>query len=305
MLLYRAFVIGATLLRLVPLRISYGIARVVGIGTYYAWRGGRRRCIQNMRHVTGGDERAARRIARASFANYLVYLVDFFRLTGASPDELRARVRSDDWDRIREERAGRGIVAMTMHYGNWDLGAAVLALHGVPVAAIADRFRNPRVNAFVIGSRQHLGMKIIPADRMGPGLLRALRNNDVVAVLVDIPALRTGIPITFFGDTIMVPDGPARIALRTGAAVVAGMVPRHTPWDDDVRAEATVIAFQPTGDEDADAWALTQAVFAHLEQYVRRDPAQWYIFRNLWPSDVRPARQSTHQSTRQSVGERG
>ncbi|MFA7248952.1 MAG: hypothetical protein WC273_04905 [Dehalococcoidia bacterium] len=287
MLVYWAFLAGAYLARMVPLRVSYGLARLVGGATYYAWGGGRRRCIQNMRHVTGGDERAARRYARASLANYLVYLVDFFRVIGTNADEIRARVRGDDWERIRDERTGRGIVAMTMHYGNWDLGGAILALHGLSVAAIADRFDNPRVNRYVLGSRQHLGMKIIPADRMGPGLIRALRNNDAVAVLVDIPAPESGIRVTFFGDTIAVPDGPARLALRTGAGIVAGVVVRHARWDDGVRLEAAAITFDRTGDEGVDAQALTQAVFAHFEQFIRRDPSQWYIFRNLWPADAR------------------
>ena len=295
MLLYWAFLVGVALTRVVPLRVSYGIARLAGYATYYAWGRGRRRCIQNMRHVTSGDDRGARRYARASFANYVVYLVDFVRLLSTSPEQVGARIRSDDWDRVRDRRAGHGIVAMTMHYGNWDLGAVVIASHDVPVAAIADRFRNRRINDFVIRSRQHLGMTIIPADHVGPGLLRALRNNDAVAILVDIPALESGIPVTFFGDTIAVPDGPARIALRSGAAVLAGMVPRHARWNDDVRVEAAAIAFTPTGDEAADARALTQLVFAHFERVISRDPTQWYIFRNLWPSDIPRAARITRR----------
>ena len=291
MLLYWTFVIGTTLARVVPLRLSYALARAVGVATYYAWPGGRRRSVQNMRHVTGGDPTEARRIARASFANYIVYLVDFFRLIGSTREELRDRVASDDWERVGQQRDGRGIVAMTLHYGNWDLGAVLIAQHGRGVAAIADRFASPRVDEFVLGSRRHLGMTIIPADHVGPGLLRALRRDEVVAVLIDIPAPGSGVPVTFFGDTIVVSDGAARLALRTGATVVAGLVTRDEPWDERVRVEATPIAIGTTGEEAADARALMQAVFTHLEDRVRRDPAQWYIFRNLWPSDV-------HETTR-------
>ncbi|MGE3857591.1 MAG: lysophospholipid acyltransferase family protein [Dehalococcoidia bacterium] len=285
MLLYSAFIIGTTLARVVPLRLSYALARGIGLATYYAWRGGRRRCIQNHRHVTGGDEAAARRHARASFANYLVYLVDFFRLLGTAPDALRERVRSEDWARVAAERRGRGIVAMTLHYGNWDIAAALFAQHGMGVTAVADRFPNARVNDFVVGSRRHLGLTVVPADRPGPALLRALHRDDVVALLIDIPTAE-GVPVTFFGDTIRVSDGPARLALRSGANVVAGVTVREEPWSDRVRAEAQTVAFTPTGDAEADARALMQAVFTHLEALVRRDPAQWYIFRNLWPSDA-------------------
>jgi lauroyl/myristoyl acyltransferase len=283
-LLYSAFIIGTTLARVVPLRLGYAVARAVGVAVYYAWPGGRRRCIQNLRHVTG-DEATARRHARASFANYLVYLVDFFRLLGTDAEALRRRVRTEEWAQVAAERQGRGIVAMTLHYGNWDVAAALIAQHDMGVTAVADRFPNTRVNDFVVGSRQHLGMTVIPADRAGPGLIRALRRNDVVALLIDIPAAE-GVPVTFFGDTIRVSDGPARLALRTGANVVAGLMAREHPWGEGVRATAQTIAFAPTGDEVADARALMQAVFTHLEALVRRDPAQWYIFRNLWPADA-------------------
>jgi lauroyl/myristoyl acyltransferase len=249
------------------------------------WSGGRRRCIQNMRHVTGGDERAARRYARESFGNYLVTLVDFFRLLSTLREETLARVRSADWERVAEARHGRGVIVVTMHFGLWDVGAAILALHGIPVAAIADRFPNKAINDYVVSSREHLGMWIIAADRMGPGLIRALRNDDAIAILADIPA-PSGVRVTFFGDTIAVPDTPARLALRTGASVVAATVPRVSRWGDAVRAEAASIEVVRTGDDDADAQTLMQALFAHFEGVVRRDPAQWYIFRNLWLSDA-------------------
>ena len=108
----------------------------------------------------------------------------------------------------------------------------------------------------------------------------------MVAILADIPAPTTGVRVTFFGDTISVPDGPARIALRTGASVVAAMVTRVSRWSDEVAATAEEIDVLRTGDADEDARVLMQSIFTRLEVAVRRDPAQWYIFRHLWLSDM-------------------
>lgn len=288
MALYIAVRAATLLARFVPLRVSYAIARLAGTLAYYAWPGGRRRCIQNMAHITGGDLRAARRHARRSFANYVVYLVDFFRFLSLTSEGVEARVvfdRERTWAALREQRQGNGIVFLTMHFGNWDLGAAVLALNEFPISAIADSFSNERVNRLVIGSREHLGMKIIQADRLGPGILRALRGNDVVAMLIDVPQPEGGVEVEFFGATIAVSDGPARIALRAGSNVVAATLPRLSPWSDRVGVDLAPVAFAPSGDAERDARDLTQAVFRHLEDLVRRDPAQWYIFRHLWVAD--------------------
>lgn len=289
-LLYWGFQLAAFLARVVPLRVSYGCARGAGTLAYYVWGGGRRRCTQNMRHVTGGDERAARRYARASFANYVVYLVDFFRFMRTDSEEIRARVRFDRWAEIEAGRTGNGIIFVTMHFGNWDVGAARLAIQDFPVSAIADTFPNHRVNRLVLDSRRHLGMNVIPAERMGPGILRALRNNDVVAVLIDVPT-PGGVEVEFFGDTIAVSDGPARIALRAGSTVYAATMPRLSPWSELIGADLAPVPFEQTGDRETDVRRLTQAVFTQLEEFVLRDPSQWYIFRNLWLSDLpqRPA----------------
>ncbi|TAJ17972.1 MAG: hypothetical protein EPO65_10020 [Dehalococcoidia bacterium] len=286
MLMYLAFKFGALLTRAIPLRVSYAFARGLGLLAFLVWTGGRRRCVANMLRVTGGDTKVARRLARRSFGNYVVYLVDFVRFLRTDAAEVNRRVKWDGWAGLQAERRGNGIVFVTMHFGNWDLGAAILAQKGFPISVIADTFENGPVNRLVLGSREHLGMKVIPAERMGPGILRALRGNDVVAVLIDIPQHSDGVEVEFFGERIAVPDGPARIALRAGSSVMAATLPRVDPWSDTVTVEVAPVSFTPTGDQDADVRGLTQAVFRQLEQFVRHDPAQWYIFRSLWVADL-------------------
>lgn len=286
-MVYWLFRLAALLARWVPVRVSYALARGSGVLAYCAWRGGRARAIANMRHIVSGDERAARRLARRSFANYAVYLVDFLRFTSLDAEQLRARVIFDGWPELQTHRTGNGVVFITMHFGNWDLGAAGLALNGFPIVVIADTFGDPRLNERVLGARRHLGMEIVPAERMGPAVLRALRRNNVVAALIDIPMEAGGSAVTvdFFGAPVSIPDGPARIALRSGAAVVAATVARVHPWGEAATPRAEHIPFTPTGDADHDVRTLTQATMRSLERMVRDHPDQWYIFRNLWPAD--------------------
>jgi KDO2-lipid IV(A) lauroyltransferase len=268
--------------RRLPLRLSYDLAAAAGTCVFVAWPGGRRRCIDNMRHVLGGDARAARRAARRSFANYARYLVDFLRFTAVTPAEVRARVHFAGWPALEAARNGRGIVFVTLHFGNWDLGAAALADHGFPISVVADTFGDERLNDRVLRARSHLGMQIIPAQRMGPSILRALHRNDVVALLIDVPQPGSGVEVEFFGAPIAVADGPARIALRAGASVVAATLPRVDPRSDRVVPDVARVDFVPTGDQERDVRALTQAMFSALEPMVRRHPDQWYIFRRLW-----------------------
>src|SRR5689334_928216 len=134
--MYRAFRLAAGLTRAAPLALSYAVGGACGVAAFYAWPGGRRRCIANMRHVAG-DEARARRLARASFANYGRYLVDFLRSTSVTAEDVRARVAFDRWDEVDALRAGNGVVVVTLHFGNWDIGAAAIAERGIPISVVA------------------------------------------------------------------------------------------------------------------------------------------------------------------------
>jgi KDO2-lipid IV(A) lauroyltransferase len=281
---YWAFRLSSALTRAIPVRVSYAVAAFLGVLTFYVWVGGRRRCVRNMAHVSGGDVRQARRLARTSFANYAIYLVDFLRFTRVTAEEVRRRVVFDEWARLEAQRSGNGIVFVTLHFGNWDLGAAAVAEHGIPISVIADTFGDPRLNDLVLGARRHLGMEILAAERMGPSILRALRRNDVVAMLIDVPPDGQGVEVEFFGSPVAVADGPARIALRTGASVVAVMLPR-IGRSERVLGQIEPVEFTPSGAQERDVRELTQALMHALEGMVREQPDQWYIFRNLWVAD--------------------
>jgi KDO2-lipid IV(A) lauroyltransferase len=285
MALYWALRLTIWVLGRVPLRVSYAIARVAGIATFYLWPGGRRRCIRNMLHVTGGDPARARTLARRSFGYYVGYLVDLLRFGTMSPGDVLKRVDFDDWSRIDEERAGHGIIMVTMHFGNWDFAGAAIAEHGVAISVVADTFAHSGTNDLIIGARERLGMHIIPADRMATGILRALRRDDVVALLIDIPQGQSGVQVEFFEGTVSVPDGPARLALRTGAVLMTGGIARLGPTSQRFDGMVKRVPFTASGDQEQDVRDLTQATMRQLEEMVRRYPDQWYIFRSLWLDD--------------------
>ena len=76
--------------------------------------------------------------------------------------------------------------------------------------------------------------------------------------------------------------GPARIALRTDAAVV----PTFTIWDAELGKYR--LRFDPavelvrTGDLEADIKANTQKFTSIIEDYVRKYPEQWLWVHRRW-----------------------
>ena len=122
------------------------------------------------------DEATISLAARSSFRNFGKYVIDFIHFLDSTPEEVRRRIVFDDeLDRINAVMAEKkGVIFITLHYGNWDMGAAGLSAYGFPVNVIAETFPHPAMNALVQGSRRHLGMKVTPMEKVGPSVIRAL-----------------------------------------------------------------------------------------------------------------------------------
>jgi KDO2-lipid IV(A) lauroyltransferase len=124
-------------------------------------------------------------------------------------------------------------------------------------------------------------------ERVGPGAIRALRRGEILALLIDTPALGNGVTVDFFGAPCEVPTGPARIALHTGARVIPAALVRIKGHDHLIQPVLDFeLRYDKTDDEKADVRNLTQKIMRSLEQMVRQYPDQWFIFRPMWPAPL-------------------
>src|SRR5205085_2904348 len=113
--------------------------------------------------------------------------------------------------------------------------------------------------------------------------LTAMRAGDTVGILMDSNMTPPqGVFVPFFNHDACTASGLARVALRTGAAVVPGF----TIWDDAVQRYR--IRFEPaleltrTGDNEADVVTNTAAFNCVIERFVRDYPHQWLWVHRRW-----------------------
>lgn len=285
MLVYWLFRLTILVMRPFPLKMGYAIASFMASLFYYPFRRQRRALNENLARVLGSDDKGyVDSVARRAFRNFGKYVVDFIHFPVMTREEIQRRLAFDEWEDLnRVTGFERGVLIVTIHFGNWDHGAAALAAYGYPVNAIADTFRYPKMNQLVQGSRENLGMKVIPRERVGLGVFRALRQGEMLAMLIDVPAPDSSIQVPFFGAPAEVSSAPARIALRTGAWVVPAVVLRGPGDPTIIRPIIDVsLRYDATGPEEEDVHRLTALIMASLERQIRRYPDQWFIFRRMW-----------------------
>ena len=228
-----------------------------------------------------GDE--IRRIARASYAHLGRTAIETALLPSLRPADVIDLVANvTGWDTVEAGmRAGRGIILVTGHLGNWELGGAYIAARGVPVDAIVRHMANPRFDRYLNMTRARLGVRVMYDDQAVRQTPRALREGRLVAFLADQGVLglaSTFVP--FFGRLAKTPRGPAVFALRLDAPIVFGAALRQPDGRYHLAFESVEVT--STGDRERDTDAIVARYTLALERWVRVAPEQYLWQHRRW-----------------------
>ena len=225
-----------------------------------------------------------RRVARTSSVHLGREAVATVRFSRMGANEVVARTAMPDFAMFDEAlRAGAGVILLTGHLGNWEVGGAAFAARGVPLDAVAKGMANDSVHAGVSEVRRRLGFGLIDMNGAHRAGMRSLGKGRVVAMLADQNAHKAGIFISFFGKLASTVEGPALLALRTGAPIFLAIAYR-SPQDGPMRYRVSVerVDFEPIGELDADVRALTEAHCQALERAIRQAPEQYFWQHRRW-----------------------
>jgi KDO2-lipid IV(A) lauroyltransferase len=224
-----------------------------------------------------------RRTARASYVHLGREAVAMFRMAGLDAEAVVARTTVAGLEGFRSAlEEGRGVVLVTGHLGNWEIGGAALTARGIPVDAVAKGMANRRFDDDLVATRERLGMRVVGMQEAPRRILRALRDGRVAALVADQNFHRGGIFVPFFGRLAATAKGPALFALRSGAPLFLGVALREPGWPQRYRIELRRIDVTPTGELDRDVHALTEAHTDALEREVRAHPEQYFWQHKRW-----------------------
>src|SRR5205085_8246180 len=220
--------------------------------------------------------RERRRIIRSLFWHLGRQLAEFCRFPKYSRENVSQVIIYDGVENFETARAaGKGVIFLTAHLGAWELSSFMHSLHGHAMHIVARPLDNPYVDALVTRYRTLHGNTIFDKDDFARGLLAALRNGETVGILMDTNMTPPqGVFVDFFGVPSCSASGLARVALRSGAAVV----PAFTIWDRTLKKYR--VRFDPalkllsTGNDETDAVANTAMFNRVIQDYATRYPEQ-------------------------------
>jgi KDO2-lipid IV(A) lauroyltransferase len=268
------------------LRLGEVLGWVVGVVLRIRWRTVKRHLCQAFPER---NEEWCRATARASYRHLGKEAVATFRLGGMDAGEVRRRTEMVGFDEVRKAAAeGRGVIVMTGHFGNWEIGGAALAAYGLPTDVVAQRQRNPLFDTELLANRNRLGLQVIERREAPRGVFRSLRSGRTVGILADQNVRRSGLFVEFFGRLASTARGPALFAIRTGCPVFLGMSRSQVGIPQRYRVTFQRVEFSPSGNLEEDILRLTEAHTRLLEEEIREAPEQYFWQHRRWKT--RPPR---------------
>jgi KDO2-lipid IV(A) lauroyltransferase len=258
------------------------------------WRRRGKQILQyeaNLRRVMpDADDAAIAEASHAGMRSYFTYWCDAFRMPTWSHERIVGLNVIGEEAVYESLAAGRGLVIIAPHAGNYDAGAAFLAQKHGSMTTVMERLEPASLFDRFVAFRESLGMEVRGTGDEGLTDLLAdrVRANRIVCLVADRDLSRRAVPVTFFGEPAKMPAGPAIVAHRTGAPlyVTSFWYEGRTPWvqlvgevqfpRDAPESEAVPIAVQHAAD------LLAQGIAEH--------PHDWHMLQKLWLADLDPSK---------------
>ena len=273
--------------RLLPPALDAPLAGALG-RMWCALEGRKRRAARANRAAlaeeggTGADLRPLTPEA-APFCAYVVSLLGWLRLLRLDRRGVVARSTVEGLAPLAEAAANRhGTILVAAHVGEWEWGAAALAARGLRVVAVADLQLRAGWTPALRRAKARLGIEVVSPAVSAARLVRALREGAVVALLVDGDLATSRRSARVGAQSVLLPLGPARLAARFGARLVAGRCDRdlaRAPGHYSVRLTPLDRGAEEAPELEARTALLHDAVARWLTSTLREDPGAWCIFR--------------------------
>jgi KDO2-lipid IV(A) lauroyltransferase len=276
---------GLAVVRVLPAGLVKGFCVIVA-EFYFLFRRQRREVVvQNFLPAFAGDRAAAEKAAHRLHRKFALKLVDLWRVEGGVPVQ-NWLTNPGELEIIRTaQQRGRGILFITLHLGNWEHGGLLLNQLGIPLTILSQAEPDDGLTDLRIASRRRFGVEtlIIGEDNFSfVEVIKRLQAGAALAISLDRPPARGGVPVELFGRPFEAPLAAAELARASGCALIGVTIIR--------RRAGYAVKVLPEFAYDRKALGnrevrreLTRQILRAFEPQIRQDIDQWYQFVPIWP----------------------
>ena len=280
-----AWKLGLTCAKIFPVALLKTIA--AGLADVY-WLIQRKNCqtvVNNFLPVFNRDQAAAEKAARAAYRNFAEKLVDLWRVEGG--EVVRNWITTDGELEIihAARRRGRGTLFITLHLGNWEHGGQLLNQMGIRLTILSQAEPDDGLTELRKAARARYGVDTLIIGDDGFAFVEVIKRLQAgadMAVSLDRPPERGGVPVEFFGQPFEASLAAAELARASGCALIGVTIVRRPEGFAVKVLPEFVYDRKSLGNREA-RHELTQQILRAFEPEIRKNIEQWYQFTPIWP----------------------
>jgi KDO2-lipid IV(A) lauroyltransferase len=250
--------------------------RVVGIFFYYFFPIRKKIVLSNLNLALPQLKKEHKRIAKEQYSNMGQNIFEMFKMATASGLDILKLIKIEGWQNYLDALENqKGIIVVTAHFGNFDLLACSQAAKGVPLAIISKQLHSSKINNTWMKIRKRFGLTIFYDRTDAKKIVKWLRDGNVLGIVIDqrTSPEKGGVEIPFFNQPVWTSTASARLALRTGAA----LLPVHI-YRDNVGHTMVIdrqITVESTENNFENIKKISLLLNSCLENWIRTSPGQW------------------------------
>jgi KDO2-lipid IV(A) lauroyltransferase len=271
-----------TTARAFPRPLARGLA-IAASQTYRIASPRSRIIFENLLPALNEDEIAATAATRRLFSNFATKMVDLLRFEAGVDSPFR---EMSGWDIFHNAyKKGTGMLFVTPHLGNWEIGAPLVTNLGIKFYAVTQAEPGSNFTEMRRQARARWGIDTIVVGEDPFSfieIIRRLNEGAIVALLIDRPAAQSSTTVKLFGRDFQASLAPAELARASGCAVLGGVI---------VEERGQYLArFLPEFEYNRRALGnregrihFTQQIIDAFAPSIREYADQWYNFVPIWP----------------------
>jgi len=267
-----------------PMSLVLLIAKLVGTAQFYLDKKHRNTAYKNLRIAFAKEKSPAelKIILKKNFQGFAQNFAELLCLKRINKDYIKRYVVIEGREHIDNAfKRGNGIIFSGAHEGNWELSNAALGLLGYKFSIIAEVQRNKLLNSLLDSHRLDKGYGVIPVNSVLRSIVKNLKENSAVGVVIDHGGMNDGILVEFFNRLAYTPTGAIKLAMKYNAALLLGYVyrlkgPRHK------LVIMPPFALANTGDLEKDLYTNLKKINEVIEDFIKEHPEEYLWSYKRW-----------------------
>ena len=274
-----------------PYSMALSLGSALGTVAFKLW-GKRNRLTQDNLALVYPEKKPAelRKMAQAVFQNIGKTLVEFIYTNNWDRAKLLAKIDVHGRENVKAALdKGKGVILLAAHFGNWEMMGMVMSALGYKVNVVARPLDNPRLDQLVNRIRGRFGEQIIANIDGIKDVIKCLRRNEIVGILMDQNLYENAVFVDFFDKLAATTPIIPLLAQKNNAAVIPIHMVRLNNGSHRIIIEKELEMWENSSRQEYinDNTRLCNQV---IEKWIKQTPEQWFWVHNRWKT--RPGKDS-------------